>query len=209
MQIAGLKIDAVVTAMGCPTDDWHARCSEVAHALLKTKLVEGRYAYGHYLGPVAPTGYWASRRGFKFIRHAWVWGEDGAVYDPTRWSFTDSEPCVAVIGPDDPRFDQYDEGGTQWVKSRRNGRKPRCPKPSEHPLQGKLVELPPELSPWRESLGLPNPAAINQLHWAANLLPEEHGEYVLPFYRWLRDDNETLIGLVPWDFRVMSGLDSA
>jgi hypothetical protein len=92
-----LTIAEVERAIGLKTSEWHGNCYSIACSILRAGLVEGRPAYGHYLGPVASTGYWASRRGSKFQRHGWIVLNDGRILDPTRWSFEDKKPYLAIV----------------------------------------------------------------------------------------------------------------
>ena len=92
-----------------PADTWPGRCHEVA--LAAASLVDdGEAVYGHYRGPVDPHGYWSDYRGLPFIQHGWVELADGGVLDPTRWSFTDDEPEIALLDENEAEED-YDKGG--------------------------------------------------------------------------------------------------
>lgn len=92
-----LTIADVEKAIGIPAGEWHGRCYEIATAIVKNKLVKGRAVYGHYTGHVAYTGFWKDKRGQPFQRHGWIVLKDERILDPTRWSFEDKKPYIALI----------------------------------------------------------------------------------------------------------------
>lgn len=107
MKPEDLTIEALEAAVGVEPAQWEGNCSVLAHAAVR--LVGGRYAYGHYYGPVNPEGFWKEKLG-PFQRHAWVVLDDLSVLDPTRWSFTATEPAIFITA-DSSIIAQYDEGG--------------------------------------------------------------------------------------------------
>lgn len=101
MKPEDLTIEAVEKAIGIPSGKWHGRCYEVACLVVKAKLVHGTAVYGHYKGPVAKTGYWASRQDQVFQRHGWIVLDDDRILDPTRWSFENKKPYLYLFEPPD------------------------------------------------------------------------------------------------------------
>lgn len=89
-----LTIADVEKAIGIPAKEWHGNCFFIATQIVEKKLVKGRAVYGHYRGPVSPTGWWKHRIGQAFLRHGWVELPDGMILDPTRWSFEDKPPYI-------------------------------------------------------------------------------------------------------------------
>lgn len=95
-----LTIPLIEKAIQWPVATWEGNCYTVACAIVEAGLIKGRAVYGHYKGPVADTGYWAKRKGQLFQRHGWIMLEDDRIMDPTRWSFEDKEPYIAIFEDD-------------------------------------------------------------------------------------------------------------
>jgi len=91
-----------------PSHTWHGNCFALATEAQRV-LRQGKVAYGHYLGPIAATGFWRDRRGLPFVQHGWVKLHDGRVLDPTRWSFLDESPAIWIGAAD-----EYDQGGQKF-----------------------------------------------------------------------------------------------
>lgn len=104
-----ITLQDVEQAMGVPAAQWHGRCFEVATAA--AKLIPGsRAVYGHWLGDVAPEGFWGRIQNGPFIPHGWVRLKEGGVLDPTRFSFENKEPYLW----EGSNGTEYDEGGNRW-----------------------------------------------------------------------------------------------
>lgn len=119
MRPEDLTIQHVEQASKTMSRLWHGNCYGIACAIVESELVDGVAVYGHYLGEVNPNGYWGNRDHHPFIQHGWVQLDDGRILDPTRWSFENEGPYLALIGPDDPKFEDYDEGGNSWREAMR------------------------------------------------------------------------------------------
>ena len=105
-----LSIEDIEDLVG-PAETWPGRCHEIA--LAAASLIDGGEAvYGHYRGPVDPHGYWSGYERRPFIQHGWVQLDDGGVLDPTRWSFLDEEPEIAIFHEWEAS-DEYDRGGNR------------------------------------------------------------------------------------------------
>ncbi len=92
-----------------PAAGWAGRCYAVSAAAVDRGLVSGVAVYGHFLGKISPRSYFASRRGWPFVRHGWVRLPDGRVLDLTRWTFTGRAPYVYA----GRNRGEYDEGGNE------------------------------------------------------------------------------------------------
>lgn len=88
-----------------PVSKWPGNCYGIALALADE--AGGEAAYGHYVGPIAPGTFFASRAGLGFVSHGWVKLPDGSVLDPTRWVFEGVEPYLYT----GPLGEEYDPGG--------------------------------------------------------------------------------------------------
>src|SRR5688572_27046285 len=99
-----LTVSQVEKAIGVPVDKWSGNCYSIACSILRARLVKGRPAYGHWLGPVHPKSPFYSRSRAPFQRHGWIVLEErgahaqrpGLVLDPTRWVFEAAEPYIYV-----------------------------------------------------------------------------------------------------------------
>jgi hypothetical protein len=184
-----LRIKHIEEALDLPASEWHGKCTFVSSALVQKGLIKGAPVYGHYLGPVDPSGYWGMRGACGFIQHGWVLLKDGRVLDPTRFSFENVDPYIH-IGDADP---DYDEGGNIW---RAASRKP-CPeaggKPAGMKAESQIIE---EL--FEHLTDTPfYKITWAQAHWVANLTPEELDFTVADIYKTLKDND--LKALIPHD----------
>lgn len=209
MKSHDLDIEDVEALVG-PAETWHGRCHEIALAAASL-IDDGEAVYGHYRGPVDPHGYWSDRAGDPFIQHGWVELADGRILDPTRWSFTDDEPEIAIVDKWDAE-EEYDKGGQR--------------------LRQSLVKPPPPWNPSARSVSLAVPKG-SDLEMALNTLigedqhgTDEHGGYVVNIMQagWLanlpyatlaphqRDiyrllDKVGLLSFVPLDNQQMAGME--
>jgi hypothetical protein len=101
-------------ALGEPASTWTARCHEIASALVRAGVVDGRSVYGHYLGQVAAESRFARQARWGFVPHGWISLPDGRVLDPTRWTFECVEPYL-YLSPTatEAGAREYDEGGNR------------------------------------------------------------------------------------------------
>lgn len=188
MKAADLTVAKVEKAIGIPVAEWSGNCYAIACAILRAKLVKGRPAYGHWLGPVHERSPFATRGRAPFQRHGWIVLPDGSVLDPTRWVFEAAEPylfhgmqqddadCVDC-GYKEYEHDEdddsptcggytapdwpYDEGGDQLRAAMQ--------RPMPMLMTGDRLlrlRLPKKL---RDRLGLPVEMSHSQLAWLANL----------------------------------------
>jgi len=174
MKPEDLTIEELERALDMSADQWHGKCTLIAH--YACKLVGGHEIYGSYLGPVHKDGYWGNRRMLP-NNHGWVLLDDGRVLDPTRWSFEHKDPYI-YIGKND---DDYDEGGN---KMRAAFRSP-CPSAD----QGRPANLKEVLcsAPLFEQLtNTPfDKITIEQAAWVANTPYDELDFAVAPIYETL------------------------
>ena len=191
-----LDVAVVEKAIGVPVCRWCGNCYAIAVAVVDTVVTGGDAVYGHYRGPVAPDGDWGARCHDPFIQHGWIKMEDGTIVDPTRWCFTNEEPEITIIDLDDPRQEEYDEGGNTF----RSAMRQPCPEVREgDKFVG--VKLPSSTSIF-VNLMLPHGVThelltFAQLAWVANTPYDQLGSHAGPLYDALDEINS--VGLVPWD----------
>lgn len=182
MDPSELTIEQVEQAFGLPTKDWNGNCFGVATAIVKAGLVEGTAVYGHFLGYVDPDGYWTEYAGHPFIQHGWVLLEDGRILDPTRWSFENENPYLALIDESDGQHGEYDEGGGSWREAMRRP----CPEADEGD-EVFVLELTPECKELVDHMlpdGVGSDAmTIQQLHWLSNASYDSFGPFVAAVYQ--------------------------
>lgn len=160
---------------------WDGNCYSIACEIVKAGVVQGRAVYGHYYGPVAKTGKWDTRRIFQ--RHGWVVLNDGRIFDPTRWSFEDKPPYIAVFDSNSKRLDDYDEGGNKFREAMET-------LPPEFDEQHKLVELRLEIKAEEfvnRHLGYPPYITIKMVFWLANLSVDRLAPHREEVYRAICD----------------------
>jgi len=187
-----LGIEDVERLVG-PAESWPARCHEIALAAASL-IDDGEAVYGHYRGPVDPHGYWSGYQRHPFIQHGWVQLDDGSVLDPTRWSFLDEEPEIAILDADDAE-EEYDRGGNR--------------------TRAQLMKPPPAWVPDAKTVSLPI-AKGSDLEMALNTLlgedqhsEDEHGGYVVTIMQagWLA--NAPYDALAPHQKAIYRLLDNA
>ena len=180
-----LTIKEVEKAIDMPAQRWHGKCFEIATAIVEANLVSGVAVYGHYLGHVDPDGYWGARANAPFFQHGWILLDDGRILDPTRWSFEDDQPYLALFSKDedgDDYFGDYDEGGNQWRKAMLRP----CPPPSKNGRKEPL-KLSNEAKRFVSCLladGVtPENMCVEHVSWLANANYDDLGEFVYEIYR--------------------------
>ena len=184
--VSNSMLKALEEATKLPTSEWHGKCYQMACAMVNHKIAVGDPVYGHWLGPIDPTGYWKERHGSPFVQHGWVLVPNGTIIDPTRWSFENVDPYI-YIGP----ADHYDEGGNAL---RLSFERP-CPtyvKPEDVTKDyQKTVSLDglkePALSFVLVMMGNPPGITSEMLFWLANLAPQRLGEHQDAIYSFLLD----------------------
>ncbi len=191
-------------AIGERSVRWHGRCYEIASALVICKAVKGKAVYGHWVGPIAATGYWKDRRGMPFVHHGWVKLPDGRVLDPTRWSFEDVKPYL-YLGPPD----HYDEGGNQIRAAMMANRPPPPFRTGGKDIYERRwrsvmeLELKTEVIDFlMEKLGQPKGITREMMFWVANLPPDWLEPYTKEIYKelvrqdqgpWIPTDNRRMV----------------
>lgn len=183
-----ISVEEISVIIGLPVDDWHGKCYGVACGLLKHKIVEGHPIYGHYVGPIDIDGYWGSHIGLPFVRHGWVMQNDGTIIDPTRWSFENKSPYVAIITNNDDRHDEYDDSGSMI---RIMMRQP-CPETNESKkvnlnLYGPAKELVDTLFGDKATSDY---ATQSQIMWLANAPYGQLGDFVPHIYEAIKNYSE-------------------
>ncbi len=194
-----IPITEAEQTIGLPAQEWHGKCHEIAIAFIQKELVLGRPCYGHYLGYVSPEGFWAKRRGL-FIQHGWVLTPARTIVDPTRWSFENVEPYVAMFEEGADEYAEYDWGGNQWRTAMLD---PECPEPDAEPTHRLPVGDECRDFLWEE-FRFPELNTIRQLMWLANHNPNQLGVHVLEVYRAL--DQMGNLAFVPIDNQTMVGI---
>ncbi len=190
MRPSKLRVSHIEKAIGLPASEWHGKCMLISKSVVELDLVTGAAVYGHYLGPVDPSSFWATRSACGFIQHSWVLLRGGRILDPTRFSFENVDPYIHVgqVKPD------YDEGGNIWRASMRkpcpeaNGGKPAGMKAGsriDEELFEHLTNTPFAKMTWA------------QAHWVANLTHEELDFSLTAIYKTL-EENEAK-ALIPHD----------
>lgn len=173
-------------------DRWSGNCYYIACEIVKANIVQGRAVYGHYYGPVAKTGEWNTRRAFQ--RHGWVVLNDGRIFDPTRWSFENETPYIAIFDKSSKQFNDYDEGGN---KLRRLMERP----PPEFNEEDKIIRLNfnwPEVEEFvNELLCFPLHITWQMVMWLANLSIDRLASYRKEIYKTIC--NAGLKALIPMD----------
>lgn len=198
-----ISIEDAVAAIGLPTDKWHGQCYGVATAIRDAGLVADAIPiYGSYFGAICPEGHWAGKEDYSEtygVHHGWLSDEDGWIIDPTRWSFENVEPYIAVIGPDDRRYQEYDPGSNR-MRMESVGHK--CPEAE----LGRLITLNASGDAEVVIDGLievqgDGQYTINQVFWLANLTPALYGGQATAVYDALIDAG--FAALIPIDNRNM------
>lgn len=184
MKPENLTVEKLEKESGLISNDWHGRCTTLAHHA--AILVGGSEVYGAYHGPVDTEGYWKDR---LFQRHGWVLLDDGRILDPTRWSFENADPYI-YIGDSGG----YDEGAQEVRKMFRSP----CPDTRGRELK---FNIPHAAAVAVEMLtGMPLEAfTFDQVFWVANAPYDELEKYgyVKAIYGLLIDNG--LSALIPLD----------
>lgn len=158
-----------------PASTWVGHCYEIANAALDAGLFEGRPAYGHWLGAVAPTSPFHGR---AICRHGWIVTDDEQIIDLTRWVFTGEDPAIWI----GPNTGEYDEGGNVFRLA--NEQAPPAFDPADRPRRLPLSDA--AIAYLRVTFGLrPGPnhqLSTNQLFWLANLAPARLDTWVSHVY---------------------------
>lgn len=179
-------------AIGIPAADWAKHCHQIANAILRAGLVEGKSRYGLYFGPIAETSPFSGR---TMARHGWIELSDHAIFDPTRWVFEDVDPYIFVCSEDDERIEEYDIGASSIRISTNSA-------PPSH--SGKLMndvqlKFPDVVEPLLKRIFARTDPCKMQCFWLANQSPDSLGVLAEPVYQTFVDAD--LGALVPIDFR--------
>lgn len=175
------SIKEAVAAINLPIDDWKGRCHQVAMALVgHSKLIAGRAAYGHWLGPVSRKSFFSKRQDMPFIQHGWIVQKKNII-DPTRWVFEAKKPYI-FCGDDAEGF--YDEGGNQWRENNIGG-------PPDFDANEKLFDvcLSDEAHEYVSEIlcdDIREKLSMGQMFHIANRSPQILGVYTQQVYEWLR-----------------------
>lgn len=194
-----ITVEQVVKVTGWPVARWNGNCYSISCQILKHKLVEGHPIFGHYYGPISPDGHWGKFAGCQFVQHGWILLSNGRIMDPTRWSFTNTEPKIYVFNNDDPEFAEYDDGGD---RVRVLMRKP-CPDATKEEKTLKL-DLKPEaaelINCMLDGKATCKSIAPSQLIWVANAPYHQLGIFVPFIYQAIADLG--LIAFIPKDYQI-------
>lgn len=157
----------VVAASGLPLEAWAGNCHGVATAVLESGILKERWPNarvmrGHFLGEIAPEGYFG-RRSRAVQQHSWIRLEERVVLDPTRFAFDGREPYV-FIGSDE----DYDLAGQHLRQLCRPDRP--CPSAGKDEARTHLRLGNAATAHVLDLTGLDElRLAHNQLFWLANL----------------------------------------
>lgn len=198
---AKLKIPtlaAVEKHLGEKAIYWAGRCYEIAYRIVECELVEGEPIYGHYLGHVEPGTLFAGR---SIIQHGWILLPDGRIMDPTRWVFLGVDPFL-YVGED---HQDYDRGGNKMREAFMR------PFPAFNEERAVKDFFPPKgliqiCAGMAESMAGFNVWSVEQLSWVANLPYHVLEEYTNPLRVYKALEKVGLIGFVPIDNLIQSGL---
>lgn len=226
-----LDIEHVAHLIGTKVAWWAGDCHGISTAIVKMDALRslgGRdttytVTRGHWLGPVAVSSRFGSRRGLPFIAHSWIQSHGlvlpmGEVYhgiladrstfrivhnpiiDPTRFVFDGKDPYI-YVGPND----YYDAGGNAW----RHENMPTLP-PFNPDL--KLIHLSlPAVTEWWIAVqlaGQPTGADYPYgyynyalIMWLGNLSLTLLGEHAKPIFKAIVDAGQG--AAIPLDNRIM------
>jgi len=187
MKIPSLKRCIAVAG---PTDTWKGNCFYIASRIVSAGLTPGGVAvYGHWLGPIAETSFFASKRGLMFCQHGWILMPDNSVIDPTRWAFENKKPYIFHgSAKDDNGKLLYDEGGNS-VRMALMGGPPEYNSAEKQltitsvvmrTVTWNFVEKILEIDTARQDHSV---LSLSQLCWLANLPPSVLGEHMVGVYR--------------------------
>lgn len=185
---------ALARAMQFPVTHWPGNCYFVAKAMINHSFVKGRALYGMYHGPIHKDAFiFAGRR---FTRHGWVLGEDGNIYDPTRWVFECKKPYIYKCQHPSR---EYDLGCSQL---RELTRRPP-PRWSAANKNHSILSMSPETQEVIHDLvpGSKKRSKLtdHQMFWLANAPPYTLGTQAEEIYLWLiKKDMQSWI---PQDYR--------
>jgi len=185
-----LTAQQVAKAIKIPVKKWPGRCHEIACAMLKAGLVEGKDRYGHYFGPIADDC--EKFGGRAFTHHGWIESGD-KIIDPTRWVFENVDPYIYIGPKDDP---DYDFGGNRLRKMMM---KPCPPFDKAH----KVYKLPDHLKAYCQLMIGTDRDEVSgaQAMWLANLPLDILDDRAEPLFRWIAE-GVGLPGLIPMDNRM-------
>jgi hypothetical protein len=172
-----VTVREVEQAIDIPADEWPGNCYAIACAVVRTGLVFGRPAYGHWLGDVAPGTPFADRaEKLPFIPHGWVDQPFEMVTDPTRWVFEGVEPYIfwGKRGP------EYDPGGNALLAAMMRP----CPEcdPGRPPVDLVFDDDITRVAVL-DLLGYPTGITLDHVFWLANLPLGMLGDLAGPVFR--------------------------
>jgi len=173
--------------------------------MLEKKLLQGRFAYGHYRGRISARSIFKDRRGLGFTHHAWIILADGTVCDPTRWVFTKSVPAIHFGPAAEDGNIIYDEGGQILVALMAEAKRPERPEGQRVRFDGIKSPLRPHICDLLDVARIGQSIRMNQLFWLCNLPPSWFGPHVLEFYGWVQ--KRGFLAFVPIDFRYVTGFE--
>ena len=200
-----LDAQTVARRIGVALDVWPGNCGGICERMLEKKLVEGRFAYGHYRGCISARSIFKDRRGLGFTHHGWILLADGTVCDPTRWVFTKSQPTIH-FGPaaEDGKV-IYDEDGQILAALTAEAKRPEKPEGQRVRLDGVKGLLRAHICDLLGVARIGQSIRMNQLFWLCNLPPSWFGDYALEFYGWVK--KRGFLAFVPIDFRYATGFE--
>lgn len=108
------NVDSIAKSIGFPKEYWEGNCHAIACLIVEMGIVEGKVERGHYYGKVTKDSIFAGR---GLVPHSWIRLEDGRVYDPTRFAFSNSEPSIFISKDSDTQV-EYDIGGCRYRMNR-------------------------------------------------------------------------------------------
>jgi hypothetical protein len=183
-------------ALKIPTIMWKGDCYGIVVDFLKRRLVKGRAAYGHWLGPISTKSIFSKRRHMPFVRHGWIVTKKGKIIDPTRWVFEAKKPYI-FYGDNSKGY--YDEGGNKYREANldeapifdimENKYPIVLSEPADEHLHELLCQDP------RDEI------CMSQLLYIGNLSPNTLGIFCKEIYQWIK--NIGLKALIPIDNWIM------
>ena len=172
--------------------DWPGNCYAVACDIVEAEIISGEAVYGHWVGNV-DRGCKIFNHKLPFQRHGWIEGNDGLIYDYTRWVFEDVPPYV-WIGENDGT---YDLGGNNFRESMQRPLPDfnKDKKSFKIPFEDKEIKV-----FLHEVIGLEKEICLDQMIWLSNLSLNVLGEFAKPIYEWIISHGNS--GFIPIDNRM-------
>jgi hypothetical protein len=195
------NLHKIAKIIGMEVKSWPGNCFAVSSKIVEHGIVNGEAKYGHWLGKVNPDCEIFDST-FPFQRHGWIVGEDGFIYDYTRWVFECKKPYV-WIGENDTTYDnegRYDiwELTTEKIINPL----PKFNSKEATILLSEIIDL--KTKDFLENiLNLPLKISLRQIVWLANIPLHFLGKNANVIYKFLIDKGYS--AFIPLDYKREAG----